>query len=111
MGVIEINIAVVAAAARNEIGPDHPLVHLPQIVKKRYTRPSIQKGYFLTFLWLWENAKFNSQESMAHEIPVGNSSSILKAGAGKDLSRILKLYDEVMSGKNGVDKNRSGGRK
>lgn len=44
-------------------------------------------------------AKFNSQDSMAHEIPVGNSASILKAGAGKDLSRILKLYNETMSGK------------
>ena len=45
-------------------------------------------------------AKFNTHmESMAHEIPVGNSSSILKAGAGKDLSRILKLYEETMLGK------------
>lgn len=44
-------------------------------------------------------AKFNEQNSMAHEIPVGNSSSILKAGAGKDLSRVLKLYSETMSGK------------
>jgi len=53
-------------------------------------------------------AKYNNQESMAHEIPVGNSSSILKAGAGKDLSRILKLYDDVMSEKNAVDSNRAG---
>jgi hypothetical protein len=44
-------------------------------------------------------AKFNNQDSMAHEIPVGNSASILKAGAGKDLSRILKLYEETMLGK------------
>jgi len=44
-------------------------------------------------------AKFNNQDAMAHEIPVGNSASILKAGAGKDLSRILKLYNETMSGK------------
>lgn len=45
-------------------------------------------------------AKFNNQDSMAHEIPVGNSASILKAGAGKDLSRILKLYNETISAKN-----------
>lgn len=44
-------------------------------------------------------AKFSSQ-SMAHEIPVGDSASILKAGSGKDLSPILKLYSETMSGKN-----------
>uniref|UniRef100_A0A7S4ANR7 Cell division control protein 73 C-terminal domain-containing protein n=1 Tax=Pseudo-nitzschia australis TaxID=44445 RepID=A0A7S4ANR7_9STRA len=44
-------------------------------------------------------AKFNNQDSMAHEIPVGDSASILKAGAGKDLSRILKLYTETMEKK------------
>jgi parafibromin len=44
-------------------------------------------------------AKYNNQEYMAHEIPVGNSSSILKAGAGKDLSRVLKLYNETVSKK------------
>jgi len=44
-------------------------------------------------------AKFNHQNSMAHEIPVGNSASILKAGAGKDLSYILKLYEETVLGK------------
>jgi len=44
-------------------------------------------------------AKFNNLDSMAHEIPVGDSASILKAGAGKDLSRILKLYSETMSKK------------
>mmetsp|Transcript_14257 Transcript_14257/g.35767 ORF Transcript_14257/g.35767 Transcript_14257/m.35767 type:complete len:449 (-) Transcript_14257:45-1391(-) len=42
-------------------------------------------------------AKYSNNNSMAHEIPVGNSASILKAGAGKDLSRILKLYNETMS--------------
>jgi len=58
-------------------------------------------------------AKYNNQESMAHEIPVGNSSSILKAGAGKDLSRVLKLYNETISKKNnyGVGKNKTGGGK
>lgn len=44
-------------------------------------------------------AKFNNLDSMAHEIPVGDSASILKAGAGKDLSRILKLYSETMNKK------------
>lgn len=56
-------------------------------------------------------AKYNNQESMAHEIPVGNSSSILKAGAGKDLSRVLKLYNETITGKNnsyGAGKNKTG---
>lgn len=61
-------------------------------------------------------AKYNNQESMAHEIPVGNSSSILKAGAGKDLSRVLKLYNETITGKNnsngagGKNKTGSGGK-
>ena len=45
-------------------------------------------------------AKYRNQDSMVHEIPVGNSASILKAGAGKDLSRILKLYEETMLTKN-----------
>jgi parafibromin len=36
---------------------------------------------------------------VANEIPVGNSASILKAAAGKDLSRILELYLEVMQPK------------
>ncbi|VEU35788.1 unnamed protein product [Pseudo-nitzschia multistriata] len=44
-------------------------------------------------------AEFRSKHSMAHEIPVGDSASILKAGAGKDLSRILKLYSETMEKK------------
>lgn len=48
-------------------------------------------------------AKYNNQESMAHEIPVGNSSSILKAGVGKDLSRVLKLYNETVLKKNTND--------
>lgn len=43
---------------------------------------------------------------MAHEIAVGNSSSILKAAAGKDLSRILKLYNETMAA---IDKDPSRG--
>lgn len=38
---------------------------------------------------------------VANEIPVGNSASILKAAAGKDLSRILKLYLEAMQPKSG----------
>ena len=36
-----------------------------------------------------------TQSIVSHEIPVGNSASILKAAAGKDLSRILKLYMET----------------
>eukprot|EP00934_Nitzschia_sp_Nitz4_P004582 Nitzschia sp. Nitz4//scaffold44_size153857//113180//114655//NITZ4_002739-RA/size153857-processed-gene-0.164-mRNA-1//-1//CDS//3329552211//4572//frame0 len=36
------------------------------------------------------------QHIMANETPVGNSTSILKAAAGKDLSRVLKLFLEVM---------------
>jgi parafibromin len=44
-----------------------------------------------------EKYKKENQDLMAHEIPVGDSSSILKAGAGKDLSRVLKLYTEAMS--------------
>lgn len=47
---------------------------------------------------------------MAHEIPVGNSASILKAGAGKDLSRILKLYNETMSMKSSSKHSSSKGR-
>lgn len=46
--------------------------------------------------------------TMAHEIPVGNSSSILKAAAGKDLSRILKLYNDTMSAH---DKSKKGSSK
>lgn len=37
-----------------------------------------------------------SQAIVQNEIPVGNSASILKAAAGKDLSRILKLYMDTM---------------
>lgn len=36
---------------------------------------------------------------VANEIPVGNSASILKAAAGKDLSRILKMYLDVIQPK------------
>lgn len=55
-------------------------------------------------------AKYSNQNSMAHEIPVGNSASILKAGAGKDLSRILKLYNETMSMKSSSKHSSSKGR-
>ena len=55
-------------------------------------------------------AKYKDQDSMAHEIPVGNSASILKAGAGKDLSRILKLYNETMSAKNSSSSSKSKGK-
>ena len=37
-----------------------------------------------------------SQTIASNEIPVGNSASILKAAAGKDLSRILKLYMDTL---------------
>lgn len=50
-----------------------------------------------------ELAKYKAENpnSMVHEIPVGDSSSILKAGAGKDLKRVLTLYNETMSTKKG----------
>jgi parafibromin len=38
-----------------------------------------------------------SQQIQANEIPVGNSASILKASAEKDLSPVLKLYMETMN--------------
>jgi len=44
-------------------------------------------------------AAAHAKDWMSHEIPVGNSASILKAGAGKDLSEFLKLYNDVMSAK------------
>ena len=46
-------------------------------------------------------SKFKEQSDAiaANEIPVGNSASILKAAAGKDLSRVLKLYLEVVQPK------------
>jgi hypothetical protein len=37
-----------------------------------------------------------SQSLTSQEIPVDNSASTLKAAAGKDLSRILKLYMETL---------------
>jgi parafibromin len=40
--------------------------------------------------------KEQSQIIASNEIPVGNSASILKAAAGKDLSRILKLYMDTL---------------
>lgn len=43
--------------------------------------------------------KEKSEAIVANEIPVGNSASILKAADGKDLSRILKLYMEVIQPK------------
>lgn len=48
---------------------------------------------------LLSNYKQKTEAIVANEIPVGNSASILKAAAGKDLSRILKLYLEVMQPK------------
>jgi parafibromin len=44
-------------------------------------------------------AKEKFANSMVHEIPVGDSASILKAGAGKDLKRVLTLYNETMTPK------------
>lgn len=57
-----------------------------------------------------ELAKYKSENpnSMVHEIPVGDSSSILKAGAGKDLKRVLTLYNETMSTKKGTTSSSSG---
>ncbi len=43
--------------------------------------------------------KQKTEAIVANEIPVGNSASILKAAADKDLSRILKMYLEVMQPK------------
>jgi parafibromin len=43
--------------------------------------------------------KEKSDAIIANEIPVGNSASILKAAAGKDLSRVLKLYLEAIQPK------------
>lgn len=40
--------------------------------------------------------KSRTEAIIANEIPVGNSASILKAAAGKDLSRILQMYLEVI---------------
>ncbi|KAG7338260.1 RNA pol II accessory factor, Cdc73 family protein [Nitzschia inconspicua] len=56
-----------------------------------------------------EIAKYKAENpnSMVHEIPVGDSSSILKAGAGKDLKRILTLYNETMSTKQSNSKKSS----
>jgi parafibromin len=53
-----------------------------------------------------ELAKYKAENpnSMVHEIPVGDSSSILKAGTGKDLKRVLTLYNETMSTKKGSSK-------
>jgi parafibromin len=52
-----------------------------------------------------------TQTIINNEIPVGNSASILKAAAGKDLSRILKLYMETLqppkSSKSGSAKDSS----
>ena len=45
---------------------------------------------------LLESHRETSQTILAGEIPVGNSASILQAAAGKDLSRILKLYMETV---------------
>mmetsp|Transcript_51695 Transcript_51695/g.149078 ORF Transcript_51695/g.149078 Transcript_51695/m.149078 type:complete len:474 (-) Transcript_51695:51-1472(-) len=64
---------------------------------------------------LLKDYKEKSDAIVANEIPVGNSASILKAAAGKDLSRILKLYLEVMqpktSGKSSSVSNKTLGQK
>ena len=41
--------------------------------------------------------KDKTQAILSWEIPVGNSASILQAAAGKDLSHILKLYNETVN--------------
>ena len=46
---------------------------------------------------LLEQHRETSQTILAGEIPVGNSASILQAAAGKDLSRILKLYMDTVN--------------
>ena len=51
-------------------------------------------------------AAAHAKDWMSHEIPVGNSASILKAGAGKDLSEFLKLYNDVMSAKSSSSSGR-----
>jgi parafibromin len=58
-----------------------------------------------------ELAKYKSENpnSMVNEIPVGDSSSILKAGRGKDLKRVLTLYNEAMSIKKSSKKATSSG--
>jgi parafibromin len=49
--------------------------------------------------------KAENPNSMVHENPVGDSSSILKAGTGKDLKRVLTLYNEAMSTKKNSKKS------
>jgi hypothetical protein len=41
--------------------------------------------------------KEQAQTILSWEIPVGNSASILQAAAGKDLSHILKLYNDIVN--------------
>jgi len=53
------------------------------------------------------NYKQKTEAIVANEMPVGNSASILKAAAGKDLSRILKLYLEVMQPKGSASSSKS----
>ena len=45
---------------------------------------------------LLQEYKESSQSILSWEIPVGDSASILQAAAGKDLSRILKLYMDTV---------------
>jgi parafibromin len=44
-----------------------------------------------------QSYKESTQTILSWEIPVGNSASILQAAAGKDLSRILKLYMDTVA--------------
>jgi len=53
--------------------------------------------------------KEQSDAIVANEIPVGNSASILKAAAGKDISRVLKLYMEAVQPKSSSSNNGSNG--
>ncbi|KAL3913313.1 MAG: hypothetical protein SGILL_006543 [Bacillariaceae sp.] len=52
-------------------------------------------------------AKETFEHSMVHEIPVGDSASILKAGAGKSLKRVLSLYNGIASPKKSTSSKRA----
>lgn len=88
---------------RKTINTEKLFTNLIEVVDKRSKEDKRQNENLLQALSpegfgitpeLLAESKESTQSIVGQEIPVGNSASILKAAAGKDLSRILKLYME-----------------
>jgi parafibromin len=72
---------------------------IEQNVKEEITKALSAEGFQVTPQMLEDN-KETTQAILANEIPVGNSTSILRAlNPEKNLSRVLELYDETVKRK------------